>query len=239
MTASSPHPTIDQAAGLPAALVAWVDGVGAFLLLTMPRVTIGGASGRADVRLSASLPAEHAVIDRSGEGYVLAAHAPVLVAPRQTSSAGGAGRVVDGRTDLSNGDELVLFRETYSGDLPGVRLRFSQPNALTATALLSVLGDRRTEPRFDGIVLLAEVCVFGAGTDAHIRCRTAEEAVLLFRRNGGIWVRSNGSLAVNGVEVATSQPVGPGDIIRAPGVSFRLETASGGCEPPGKGERGV
>ena len=220
--------TVPDAAGLPPRLVAWMDGAGAFLLCMGERTTFGGAAGDADVRLSADLLDVHATLARSGEGHLVEAAGALLVAPRKPGSAAGgvgAGRLVAGRTDLNNGDELILFRDgLHDGDagVPGVRLRFSRPNALTATATLTVLGDRRTTPRYDGVILLAEACVFGPNADAHVRCRDAEESVLLFRRDGGLWVRSNGPVELNGKPIAGPAPVTAGDHVTAPGVSFRL-----------------
>src|SRR5687768_7428540 len=107
-------------------LVAWVDGAGAFLLCLGETATIGGLSGRSDVRLTADLAARHAAVHRSGEGYVVEAAGPAVVASEESrrpdergtpasrsgtaSRRGGPGRTVQGRTDLNNGDALLLYR---------------------------------------------------------------------------------------------------------------------------------
>ena len=228
--------------------VAWIDGVGAYLVcwggskeaLAEPvaHIRIGGLSGRADVRVAANLGREHAVIHRSGEGYVVEANGPALVATdagehwqsqwhTRAQRGSGSGRVVAGRTNLSNGDELVLYQENSTG----VRFRFRCPNALTATGVLSLASDHRTEPRFDGIILLAEACLLGPGTDSHIRCPEWPGTLVLFRRDDQIYCKSNmPSVPLvgtrNGKEVASVEgaiPVESGLHVTGPGISFRLE----------------
>ncbi|HEX6985363.1 MAG TPA: hypothetical protein VF170_08295 [Planctomycetaceae bacterium] len=235
MTAPFPVAAPHEPAAQPGRLVAWVDGAGAFLLCLGETATLGGLSGKADVRLTADLSARHAAIHRSGEGYVVEATGPAVVAsepragdvgPPSLSHDGhaarrGSGRVVRDRTDLNNGDELVLYRDGGGG----VRLLFRRPNVLTATATLSVASEHRTEPRFDGVVLLADACLFGPGREAHVRCRNWEETVLLFRRDGGLWCKSPLPLAVGGRPANGPAPVGPGDHVTGPGISFRLESA--------------
>jgi len=236
MSAPFPIETPHDAATMAGRIVAWVDGVGAFLLCFDDSISIGGLAGKADVRIAADLDSEHARVKRSGEGYVVESSAPALVAsetrraggvsPPSISSIGstrsalcGSGRVVDGQTDLNNGDELLLYRESGSG----VRLRFRRPNVLTSTAVITFASEHRTEPRFDGIVLFAEACVFGPNTDAHLLCRHWEQSVLLFRRDGDLWAKSAAPLSLG--DKATEGPVQlhPGDYVTAPGISFRLE----------------
>ena len=220
-------------------LVAWVDGAGAFLLCLGETVTLGGLAGRADVRLTADLSARHASIHRSGEGYVVEATGPAVVASEPAVASGrgglngsaapgsrrrgsgrrGSGRAVEGRTDLNSGDELVLYREGGGA----VRLGFRRPNALTATAVLSIASEHRTEPRYDGILLLADACVLGPGPECHVRCREWQETVLLFRRDGGLFCKSPLPLVVDGRPVKGAVPVEAGDHVTGPGISFRLE----------------
>jgi hypothetical protein len=213
--AAPPEPTASQR------LVAWVDGAGAFLICLGETATIGGLSGKSDVRLTADLSARHAAVHRSGEGYVVEATGPAVVASETSvhSTRRGSGRTVQGRTDLNNGDELLLYREGGGG----VRLRFSRPNALTGTAVLSVASDHRTEPRYDGIVLMTEACLLGPDREAHIRCRNWEETVLLFRRDGGLWCKSPLPLSIGGEPAGGPAPVTAGDYVTGPGISFRLE----------------
>jgi hypothetical protein len=221
---SAPFPASAPTEPTTQRLVAWVDGVGAFLLCLGDTATLGGLSGRSDIRLAADLAPRHATIVRSGERYVVEATEPALVA-REGRAVGvspasrASGRVVQGRTDLNDGEELLLYREGSSG----VRLRFRQPNVLTATAALAVASDHRTEPRYDGIVLLADACVLGPRRDAHIVCRGWEETLLLFRRDGQLWCKSPVPLAIDGTPAGGSAPVEAGSHVTGDGISFRLE----------------
>jgi hypothetical protein len=245
MSAPFPIETRDESATMARRVVAWIDGVGAFLLCFDDAISLGGLAGRADVRIAADLASDHATVKRSGEGYVVESSAPALIASETTRRAGGvsppstsravsppssfkgtnrsalrgSGRVVDGQTDLNNGDELLLYREGGSG----VRLRFCRPNVLTSTAVLTLASEHRTEPRFDGIVMFAEACVLGPNTDAHIRCKESEESVLLFRREGELWAKSATPLSVGDKATTQLLQLHPGDYVSAPGISFRLE----------------
>lgn len=206
--------------------VMWVDGVGTFLLCDGGPVTIGGLSGRADARVVANLARTHAVIRPSGEGYVLEATEPVLVAADAGVRGSGSGRVVREKTSLASGDEIVLYREHS----PGVRFRFRRPNVLTATATLELESDHRTEPRFDRIVILADSCLMGPGGDAHIRCREWPGVLLIFRRDGRLWCRSTEpAIRLSGFQDGApvvlegdALPLEPGTHVTAPGISFRF-----------------
>ena len=221
MTAPFPVSAPREPADRSDRLVAWVDGAGAFLICLAETTTFGGMAGTADVRLTTDLASTHAAVHRSGEGYVVEATGPAVVACDAAGHSGrrGSGRVVRGRTDLNNGDELVLYRDGGSG----VRLRFRRPNPLTATAVLTVASEHRTDPRYDGVILLADACLLGPGQEAHIRCREWEETVLLFRRDGGLWCKSTLPLSVGGSRIAGPAQVKSGDHVTGPGISFRLE----------------
>jgi hypothetical protein len=199
-------------------------------------LSIGGLAGRSDLRLGADLVSDHATISRSGEGYVVEANGAALIASETSWRAGGvsppsapqaaarsalrgSGRVVQGRADLNNADELLLYRDGGSG----VRLRLRRPNVLTSTAVLTLASEHRTEPRYDGIVLFAEACVLGPGVEAHIRCRHWEQSVLLFRRDGELWAKSDTPLTVSGKEARSPVRLHPDDHVTSPGISFRLE----------------
>ena len=86
-----------------------------------------------------------------------------------------------------------------------MRLRFRQPHALSATALLTCESGHRTTPAADGIILMAESCVLGPKPHSHIRCRGWAADVLLFRAAEGLLCRREGSLLVDGVP--TKEPV--------------------------------
>src|SRR5690606_37212562 len=101
--------------------------------------------------------------------------------------------------------------------------RFRRTNALTSTAVLTIASEHRTEPRYDGVVMLGEACLLGRGSDAHIRCRGCENNVVLYRREGQLWCRSDAALSVNGGPMNGPIQVQSGEFLEGNGISFRLE----------------
>jgi hypothetical protein len=190
----------------------WIDGVGAWVVQLSRRLTIGGpvdpAAGHAgsDLSLLAPLGRQQAVLECTGERWQLLAE-----------DARVGGRPIAGSAFLADGDEITL-----TGD---VRLRFRQPSVLTPTAVLTFASGHRPSLRIDGVVLLDEVCLLGPGADAHIRCCDWTETVILFRRDGGLWVRSRGGLRVNEVSVMEAAPAGHGAVVSGSGFRFRVEGA--------------
>ena len=210
-TASSP-PAMPQATRL----MAWIDGAGAFLLCLSDQVSLGGSSGTADIRLSADLASHHATLQRSGEGYVLSATGPTVVASAGDATRRASGRVIETETDVQHDDEIVMYRENG----PSARLRFRRPNPLTATAVLTIENGHRTHPRSDAMLLLADACVIGPGRDAHIRCRHLETPWILFRRQGGLWIKPAPGVSP---EHSHAQTLKPGENVTMGNLLFRLE----------------
>jgi len=186
----------------------WIDGVGAFALFLDDRVRFGGpgSTGKsADVCLLAHLSREHATIRRSGEGYLMEAQGAAAV----------AGRDVVGSVPLFDGCEIALGRS--------VRLRFRQPNVLSATARIEFLSDHRPRRSIDGVILMHETCILGPAADAHVPCPDWPDSVLLFRRQGQLWCRSRLRLLVGEQFVGDGRPLRSGQTVVGAGLRFRLE----------------
>lgn len=196
--------------------VIWIDQVGAFILCLNSEVTIGGPVSRgegaegvsADVALLANLSRRHATLVRSGESYVLAAHAPAQV----------AGRTVHDRVDL--GDGYVLSLGT------NVRLKFRLPSVMSGTARLEFLSDHRPAHTADAIILMDETCLVGPGPENHIRCPGWSQTILLFRRDGQLWCKSRGELFINGRHAPDGGSLQPGVVVTGADIRFRLEGLS-------------
>jgi len=192
-------------------LVIWIDRVGAFLLCLKDEITIGGpaADGAlADVSLLANLSRRHATLARSGERYVLVAHAPVHV----------AGRAVHDRVDLSDGYELALGSN--------VRLKFRLPSVMSGTARLEFLSDHRPARAADGVILMDQTCLIGPGADNHIRCPGWPQAVLLFRREGRLWCKAREDLFLGGRHAPEGGEIEPGVVVTGTDIRFRIEAAA-------------
>lgn len=186
----------------------WIDGVGAYLVCLGERTTLGGPSRRdssADVALLANLSGQHATIIRTREGYFLEAHSRVRVAQRE----------VDGRAFLNHGYELELGI--------GVRLRFRLPTVLSMSAVIDFLSDHRPTQSVDGVVLMDETCLLGAGPENHIRCRDWAVPVLLFRRDGKLHCKSRGEVFLDGRLADETTPIVDGQIVSGTDFSFRIE----------------
>jgi hypothetical protein len=194
----------------------WVDGVGSWMLFPQSQITLGGpvepGSSRkaADLCLLANLRSEHLTITRSGDAYC--------------TTEPGQGEP----TWLRDGSELQLDGR--------VKMRLRTPSVLSPTAVLSPAGapwprmftPGKTPFSVDGIVMMDEVCLLGPAGDAHIVCLDWEEPVVLFRRNGQLWCRSRGEIAVDGRDETAACPLRDGSIVSGTGWRFRVEAAPNG-----------
>lgn len=190
----------------------WIDGVGGYLVCLGSRVTIGGPADDkdCDVSLLANLSRCHATIVRSGEGYLLQAHAPCSV----------GGRPVHESALLHHGYEIELGT--------GVRLKFCLPTVLSATATLQFVSNHRPAQSVDGIVLMEDNCLLGPGHETHIRCRRWQDTVVLFRRDGQFWCKSRMDLFVNSRLIKGESAVGTQEVVTGPDFRFRIEPITSG-----------
>ncbi len=160
------------------------------------------------VPIQAELARKHAKLVRSGEGYVLEAEHPVSMGDRPLS----------GKRVLTDGDEFELGR--------GVRLRFRQPHSLSASARLEVLSPHRTQPRADGILLMAESLVLGPNWQDHVVCKDWEGDVVLYRQGIDLICRSSEPVQIDGVSYESRGPLRPHSHVAGEAFSFSLELLS-------------
>lgn len=187
----------------------WIDGVGAYLLCLGKRVSIGGPavdSERAEIALLANLSRRHATFLRNGEGYLLEAHSPTLV----------AGRSIVDRTYLNDGYEMEFGQN--------VRMRFRLPTVLSSSAVLEFLSDHRPERNVDGVILMDESCLIGPGRENHVQCTAWPESVVLFLRDGQFRCKARSNVFVNGVSAKEGTTIAPGQVVSGADFQFRIET---------------
>ncbi len=211
-------PVVSRSATQGAMSAIWIDGVGCFWLSQKDRVTIGGPGTpsakpddvrqAADLAILSDLKQRHATIVRTGEGYLLETH----------GSARVAGREVLDRTALSDGAIIELGRS--------VRLRFRQPSALSLSARLDFMSDHRPTQSVDGVVLLADTCLLGAGDENHIVCHDWLGQVLLVRQGLELWCRSRQALTVDGHRLGSGRRLQSGDVVSGEDSRFRIEIPS-------------
>lgn len=198
--------------------IAWIDGVGAWLVLTGSSVSLGRVNGNvsplvkassteqeADVALVANLSRDHATIERVDENYVL----------KPKSSVQILGRPISYDTVLPDNCELTLGSS--------VRLAFSIPTPLSATAKVTFESEHRPRTSVDGVILMAETCLLGPSASDHVLCRNWSGSVVLVQTSGGIVAKSKQDLQIDGRKARTSDVVSNGQVVSGEDFRFRLE----------------
>jgi FHA domain len=187
----------------------WVDAVGGFLVCLDDQVVLGQpSSGQAiAVPILADLSRRHAVIRREAGAYILEPIQKVSIDGREAS---GPVVLVDGQT--------IQLGEN-------VRVRFTKPHALSATARLDFVSHHKTQPSADGVLLMADSCVLGPSQHCHVRCRDWAQDVVLYRHRDQLQCRSAGALAVDGEARSGAIDVHSGARVEGENFSFTWELA--------------
>lgn len=186
----------------------WIDQVGSYLVSLAELVSIGGPrSGDqvADVALMANLSRRHVSIVRSGERYVLHAHAATQV----------AGKAVLEKCDLCDGAELQLGHS--------VRLKFRIPSVVSGSARLEFLSDHRPASSADAVVLMSDTCLMGPSAENHIQCAAWPSSLLLFRKDKELWIKGRDDLFLDGAHAPQGGAIGSGTMVTATDIRFRVE----------------
>lgn len=186
----------------------WIDGVGGYLLCLSNEITIGGPAdieAAADIALLANLSRRHATITRSGEGYILAPHAPTRVGNREIHQP----------TPLTGGYELRLAQNVLLG--------FRLPTVLSGTAVLDFVSDHRPVYSVDGAIMMEENCLFGTGAENHVVCPDASDSFVLFLRDDRLWCKCRSGVVIDGNFNQAGGPIEPGQVVTAADVRFRIE----------------
>lgn len=198
----------------------WVDGVGGYLLLPGDDWTIGGPSGSddAEICVQGDLSRREACIRRQGSDYVLQPLGTVLL----------GGRRMNRPAMLRDGDLLNLGPVASGSSVGGgVRVEFSKPHPLSASARLTMMGRHRTSPRCDGIILLADTCILGPTRSSHIPTAMAEAEVVLLYREGQWFCRSTCEGVLDGQSVQGRVNLPAGSRMEVAGLAFTLEAVDG------------
>jgi len=187
-------------------IVAWIDGVGGFLICLGEEVVLGQPSvAGADIPVLADLSRRHATIRREGESYVLTPIHRVSV----------DGRVIKGPVVLGN-DALIELGDS-------VRLKFRRPHALSASAVLTLESHHKTEPAVDGVVLMSESCILGPQPRSHIYCRNWSDDFVLFRRGDRLQFRTSASVKINGESLCPEKTIAGDCRIEGKGFALSFE----------------
>jgi hypothetical protein len=157
------------------------------------------------VPILADLSRRHAVIRRDAGAYVLEPIQKVRI----------DGHEVGGPVVLSDGQTIQL------GD--AVRIRFTKPHALSATARLDFATHHKTQPSADAVLLMADSCVMGPSQHCHIRCRDWQHDVVLYRQGDQLQCRSAAPVEVDGEPRSGAIDVRPGECVSGESFSFTWE----------------
>lgn len=169
----------------------WVDAVGGYWVCLADEILIGqaGYAAKTDLPILGDISARHARIRRDGEGYLVEALREVRV----------DGRHVEQMALLQPGSTVQLG--------PSVRLVFSRPHALSATARLDFASHHRTEPFVDGILLMADSLVIGPKPHSHVVCADWPSEVVIYRNEGELYCRAPGLMEIDGVRCRHRGPI--------------------------------
>jgi hypothetical protein len=177
----------------------WIDSVGGFYLCTGRSIRIGQAvpGNAVELPLLADLSRHHATLHRTGEEYVVQAIRDVDI----------NGQRVTGTMPVPSRCELRLGKS--------LRLSFSRPHPLSASARLDVVSNHRTQPSSAGVLLMAETCVLGPSPKSHVVCRNWGTDVVLFQQGDDLYCR---------VKLGQAGKIVPGKPVTGEGFSFSLES---------------
>ena len=168
-------------------MLAWIDGVGGYLICMSDEVLLGQPAGSkgAEVPILADLSRRHATIRREGGDYV--------ITPIHEVSLDG--QKLSGPSVLTDGALIELGE--------AVKIRFQKPHALSATGVLTIESHHKTDPAVDRILLMSESCVFGSNSHSHVYCRNWPEDFVLYRRGDDLHFRTSAKVHVDGVETGS------------------------------------
>ena len=196
-----------EASGPKGRFLLWVDAVGGYLVCLDDRILLGraGPDSHADIPLMGDLSRNHATLLRNGEGYLLQAHHASFI----------NGKPVVDQAVLHDGDVIRLGST--------VELEFRQPSPVSATARLSIVSRHRLPLAVDGVLLMAETCIVGSESQAHIPAPALKNPVVLYRQAGALWCRAIGAFDIDGRTCASRAPLTLQSSVLGDGFSFSLE----------------
>lgn len=184
--------------------ILWIDGVGGYLLIDREQATLGQAVAHnaVDIGIVGDIRRQAGSLRRTGEDY--------LLHPLQATQLNQ--QAID-RPQLLRHQDVIQFG-------PRVRLQFTKPNSLSATARLDLLSVGRFQPRVDAVLLLADTCLIGAAAGCHIACPQWNHQLTLVRHQAGWFFRSPVALQVAGE--LQSSPIAATPGLRLCGDDFSL-----------------
>ncbi len=186
----------------------WVDAVGGYLVCLNNQLTIGQArpNSKVDIPLLADISSKHAQLKRQGEegDYIIEPLAQVLVQNKEIQSP----------TLLHHGDLISLGT---------AELQFTKPHPLSASARLDLIGQTRTNPYTDAILLMSDTLIIGNNMANHIVYHGDDHQIVLYLQNEKLLCRSDQQVNLDGLAGQSGGELFYGSQIKSDRISFSLE----------------
>lgn len=191
----------------PGNFLIWVDGVGGYLVCSGSSATAGSFVERPgiEIPLQADLRRRHLRFELHHQQFMAVPLGPVRLNGRRLTQP----------EVLKDGNSLELTGR--------VSWRFSQPHPLSSSARIDFCSPHRTVPWSDAILLLADTLIVGPGRGSHIVCPGWSDELILFRRQGQLYVRSDSDLQVDGRLVGKLAPLGLNSSVRTVDGEFSIK----------------
>lgn len=177
---------------LPDRLLLLVDGGGSYLLLRSEHASLGRvvSDNPADVPVFSDVAERHANINRIDDDYFLFSAKEVEVGGRKTR-----------HHLLRDGDRIVFGRKA--------KFTFRLPSRKSSTAVLDLSDTTKIPNDVRRVILFRHHATVGNGPNAHIRCQHAGTPLVLFERNGVLWLRqkSDGHVDTEAVRLPLGEPI--------------------------------
>jgi hypothetical protein len=193
----NPHGSSD----IPARLLLLVDGGGSYLILRGGKASVGrsAADDPADVALHSDIAERQANISRVDDDYFLFSTREAEINNRKVQ-----------QSLLRDGDRVVLGKKA--------KFTFRVPSRKSSTAVIELSDTTKMANDVRRVVLFQSLATIANGPTAHIYCRHAGPTLILFERNGGMWIRAKSDGHVD----TEAKPLPLGEPVEIGGVSLVL-----------------
>jgi len=163
---------MNVAGSMPDRLLMLVDGGGSYLFLRGGQASLGRAASEhpADVPLFSDVAERHANVARVDDDYFLFGVKEVEVGGRKTQ-----------HQLLRDGDRIVMGKKA--------KFTFRLPSRKSPSAVLELSDTTKMPNDVRRVVLFHQHATVGNGPNAHVLCRHAGTPLVVFERNGQLWIR--------------------------------------------------
>jgi len=174
-----------------ASFMLWIDGVGGYLVCPATLNTIGQAVTYSNVQIPilGDIQRRHCRIETVDQDHMLQPFGNVCI----------DGKKMLEPTPLKN-HQLIEFEG-------GVNLRYSKPHPLSGSARLEFQSRHRTQPWSDSVLLASGPIILGPNQRNHVFCPRWVKDLVIFRREGNWYARTQGKLEIDGQEYEKEGPL--------------------------------